>query len=860
MVYKQRRPAGQGFAHSDSLGVAILNALTLADEAAIITPVKAVFGTVGVVLTIIKATMVNEPDYVDLGRDLTNLCGVLDRGVNERRLDELSQSVREAIEQLVRIVAEIQKEVTGMSGRSEPSGFVPSDSDTETVAAWRRTLKRIDQVLDTDLALSAPGSELRRAMLMSWGDAEDRHYTARTSFSPGELPPHAPRACFGREELIETVVSLAENFMPIALVGDGGIGKTSVALTVLHDDRIKKRFGYNRRFIRCDQFPVSRTHFLSRLSDAIGAGVKNPEKLTPLRPFLSSREMIIVLDNAESILDSRGTESQEIFSIVEELCLIPNISLCITSRTSTVPLDCRCLDVPTLSPDAALRAFYRIYDKDEQRNRVNDILKQLEFHPLSITLLATVAQHDKWDTNQLADEWERYRAAMLHTKYDKSLAAIIELSLASPTFQELGPHARELLGVVAFFPQGVYEKNLDWLFPGVPDRADIFSTFCILSLTHRSNGFITMSAPLRDYLRPKDPNSSQLLCATKQCYFTRLAVDISHTALGLERGRWITSEDVNVEHLLNVFTTIDKTSDDVWDACGHFMKHLSQHKPRPVGLGSRCEALSDDHWSKPECLFWLSRLFGAVGNHVESKRLLTHTLCLWKERGSGRGMARTLTSLCDTNRLQGLYKEGIQEGGKAVKVCGQLGDIGGLARSLHSLALVLDADNRRGCAEEAASLAVKLYRVNSDQFGVCRAKYILGKICHSKGENRKAKKLFDAAHEIATTIQWHDQLSSIHHSLAWLSFDRRAFEDAHYHIERAKSHAINDKHKLGHGMEAQAYFLYTQRRFKEARSEAVRCIGVYKELGIPDALERCQVLLKQIKLVMGDQITPGESG
>jgi hypothetical protein len=51
--------------------------------------------------------MINEPDYVDLGRDLTNLCGVLDRGVNEKRLDELSQSVREAIEQLVRWIPTI---------------------------------------------------------------------------------------------------------------------------------------------------------------------------------------------------------------------------------------------------------------------------------------------------------------------------------------------------------------------------------------------------------------------------------------------------------------------------------------------------------------------------------------------------------------------------------------------------------------------------------------------------------------------------------------------------------------------------------------------------------------------------------
>ena len=96
---------------------AAIEAMNLAKEVLSLTPAKAVFGTVSIVLTTIRVrfpsspmihsrpscdqdSTANESDYVELGLTCANVCKTLHRGMDGKKLDNLSQSVLEAIEQL----------------------------------------------------------------------------------------------------------------------------------------------------------------------------------------------------------------------------------------------------------------------------------------------------------------------------------------------------------------------------------------------------------------------------------------------------------------------------------------------------------------------------------------------------------------------------------------------------------------------------------------------------------------------------------------------------------------------------------------------------------------------------------------
>ena len=567
--------------------------------------------------------------------------------------------------------------------------------------------------------------------------------------------------------------------------------------------------------------------------------------------------MILFLDNVESILDPKC--AREIYALVEELSRFRNICLCLTSRISTVPPACKALDIPTLSMEAAHDAFYHIYEGCGQSDSVNNILEQLDFHPLSITLLATVAHHNRWNTARLAREWEGRRTDILRTHHDESLATTIELSLASPMFRRLGSDARGLLEVVAFFPQGVNESSLGWLFPSLPNGTEILNTFCILSLTYRSNGFITMLAPLRDHLRPKDPASSPLLQTTKDCYFDRLSVDLNPDEPGFEEAQWIKSEDVNVEHLLDVFTSIDggatRDADAVriWDTCAYFMEHLHWHKTRLVVLGPAIEGLPDDHPSKPPCLFELSRVFGMVGNHTEYKRLLTHALELSRVQGDDLQVAETLRAISNANRLLGLHEEGILQAKEALKIYERLNNISGQAYSWQRLAWLYYGDKQLGAAEEAASQVIDLLSDEGKQFPVCECYRVLGNIYHSQGKTEEAIEHFEAAIEIASAFNWDYQLFWNHYTLAEVFFGEDEFDDAHVHVERAKSHTNDDPYRLGRAMQLQTRFWYNQGMLEEAKSEALSAVDLFERLGATEELKVCKVTLRNIEEALNEQ-------
>jgi len=316
---------------------------------------------------------------------------------------------------------------------------------------------------------------------------------------PSQPPPlpQAPTTFFGCDVITEDLLSLVERSMSTVLLGAGGIGKTAIALNLLYHTRITARFGSHRHFMRCDGLASSLDGFLGRLSEAIGA-----RHLTDVGQLLShlshSSPWILVLDGVESILDPFASGAAEIATVIEELGQCQNTCVLTTSRLDIKIPGFRRVEVPMLSADGARDIFDSLCLLGRSV-MVDKLLAELDFHPLSINLLASVVQINGWDEQTMLRAWDDGRTNILKATEDQSLEDSIKSTLGTPTIQVLGTTALETLEAIAKLSDGVKESRLESTFTEIAGVGEAIDELCKFSLVYRQDGFIKMLSPFRFY-------------------------------------------------------------------------------------------------------------------------------------------------------------------------------------------------------------------------------------------------------------------------------------------------------------------------------------------------------------------------
>ncbi|KAH9034092.1 hypothetical protein EDB85DRAFT_1033912 [Lactarius pseudohatsudake] len=600
------------------------------------------------------------------------------------------------------------------------------------------------------------------------------------SISAGSSPvlpfprPILPQVFFGRSEELKTIVDLifsATSPVHIAIIGPGGIGKTTLAHAVLTDERVASRFADSRYLVPCEPL-TSRDALLVALANSLSLlqpGTTSDSYSVGLEPrvlsALGSEKCILCLDNFESPWDQPGPSRGAVEMLLADITALPSVTVLITMRGGERPKG-TAWTLPMLPPltnfprDAAKRTWESLAGTcDEWAEKLIDAVDCL---PLAVTLLGSLAEVSTAET--LWERWQKENIALVEKEKGDKLSSLefsVELSLESSRMAADGSSKR-LLGILSLLPDGMPafpSPEFRRLFPDVPDIHRSLDTLLKCSLAVRTaDKRVQVNSLVRLYCERNDLATAEDRRALRDYYVT--LASHGYDNLSHELFKRMTMEMNNMESVLRKSLTLTPLSEitpviEAIIAYTQFCSYIGnfsdvvitsatnvQGLPEETlgdcltSLGSIC--LSDDNVAQAEEHFRKALILhqsaedvvGQANDHChlgdvlyrcdkveEARACYQMAFDLNVESKSPYGQANALTHLGDTYRKLGRLEESCSHYNRSLDLHQEHQDQLGQANSLKGLGHVyLRMDNIK-LAEESFDKALELHKAVNDLVG-----------------------------------------------------------------------------------------------------------------------------------------------
>lgn len=230
--------------------------------------------------------------------------------------------------------------------RAWPNVFVDESTVRVHVAALRKVLG--DGQAGQRYIVNVPGRGYMFAAPAVRGAAEAPQAAPRRA-APSRLPALLARI-IGRESLVEHLTSQMSRKRFLTLTGPGGMGKTTLALTLA--EAVAERYADGAHFV--DLAVLSDPlHVAPAIAAILDIPVASSDATAELVTALRGRSLLLILDNCEHLVDAAAAVAEQL------LFAVPGLHVIATSRE---PLRAagewvhRLLPLPCPPPGATLRA------------------------------------------------------------------------------------------------------------------------------------------------------------------------------------------------------------------------------------------------------------------------------------------------------------------------------------------------------------------------------------------------------------------------------------------------------------------------------------------------------------------------
>ncbi|KAJ7180882.1 P-loop containing nucleoside triphosphate hydrolase protein, partial [Mycena filopes] len=361
----------------------------------------------------------------------------------------------------------------------------------------KELLELISALSETDSTMSD------RSSLVLYGMSNDSQKSS-TSFS---LLPSKPKIFYGRESELQHILGvLAQEAPRIAILGPGGMGKTSLARAALHHSDTCSKF-QTRSFVSAEAATTA-----VELAALIGLHLNlepGPNLIKPVVQYFARQTSpcLLVLDNLETPWEHVESRSA-VEGFISLLADVNHLALIITMRGAERPGKVQWTH-PFLKPleplpdAAALQIFEEITDNPHLSDEKTQLLQVTENVPLALDLMAHLVECE--GLSNVLTRWKTEKTKLLSSGHDRrsNLDASIAISLSSP---HLTSGARELLSLLSILPDGLSDAELVQSNLPIENILSCKSVLIATSLAYKDNkGRFRSLVPVREHLRQLSP-------------------------------------------------------------------------------------------------------------------------------------------------------------------------------------------------------------------------------------------------------------------------------------------------------------------------------------------------------------------
>ncbi|KAJ7690931.1 P-loop containing nucleoside triphosphate hydrolase protein [Mycena metata] len=363
------------------------------------------------------------------------------------------------------------------------------------------------------------------------------------------LLPSRPKIFYGRDSELKHIMEILSHDGPrIAILGGGGMGKTSLARAALHHTDTCAKFEH--KFFVSAEAATTAVELVALIG--LHLGLEPSKDLTkPIARYFAQQTgpCLLILDNLETPWEPITVTWPPLNSFVVVLTRQQ-----ITMRGSERP--CQVLWTPPflhplqpLSDEASQQVFEEITDDPHVSKERAQLLAFTENMPLAVELMAHFVDHEGIDNVLTRWKAEKTAALSIGQHRTSNLDASISLSYSSP---RITPGARELLRLLSILPDGLSDAELTQSNLPICNIQACRSVLIATSLAYKdTKSRLRSLVPIREHIQQFSPPSETLVQAIRKSLHHLLAWYQKHngTHLGVILPR-ITANLANLEEVL----------------------------------------------------------------------------------------------------------------------------------------------------------------------------------------------------------------------------------------------------------------------------------------------------------------------